>query len=212
MAPKKADRGFSLIELAIAITIIGLIFAAAFKGGPYLIMSSKVSSSISLINDLSDATRLFKSQYHYLPGDMPSATTRINSSTGNGNGDGDVDLDERMLVAEHLHLVGQIKRAGNTSTNAPFESPFGRAWIISAALARGNSSPCTGSPTSSTSVPVNTTSPQPYTRNVALLEALPGEAAFAIDNKLDDGNYNSGSIRGSADYSSTIVSCLAVAL
>lgn len=206
----KNSRGFTLVEMAIVITVIGLILAAVFKGGPFMITSSKIHSTMTLISDVEFSIRNFKTQYHYLPGDMPNATNLIPNTTNNGDGDGVIELSEVMFVSEHLFAAELIKNNGDSSINSPFSTSYGRAWLIASAVARSNTSPCTGGAGSSTAVPVDTTSPQPYAQHVVLLESLPGEVALAIDTKLDDGNYNAGKIRGSNSYSDTFTTCLAV--
>lgn len=199
---KNKCSGFTLLEMTVVLVIIGILMGVIYKGSSSSIQSAQIHDAVTLVGDLSAASKEFKARYHYLPGDMPTATTDIAGATANGNGDGVIGTDEVMLVSEQLFLAGFTKGGvGDLATSAPFQTKFGRAWLVSAALARNNSSPC--------GTAIDNTAPSPNVQNVILLEKLNGDVALAIDNKLDNGIYNSGNVRASSAYTAT-VACLGV--
>lgn len=99
------NAGFSLVEMAIAIVIIGLLLGGILVGQD-MVRSSELKSVISDKEDYLIAMRLFEEKHGYLPGDFPAAITlwgaadptpatcQITASTGiescNGNGDGKI--------------------------------------------------------------------------------------------------------------------------
>ena len=199
-------RGFTLIELSVVLIIIGILLAAGYNRYESSINSAKIVDTVSILNNLSSATKEYKAKFRSLPGDDPTASTSMSglAATENGNGNGEVEIAELMLVSKHLSIAGITKGGqGNLLMAAPFSGQFGRIWIVSAALATSGNSPCSGG------TPVNNSTPLSNARNVVLFENLPGDVAMAIDQKLDDGVFNTGNIRGSAIYGTTVVPCLA---
>ncbi len=61
-------KGFTLIELAIALMVIGLILAMAMKGRT-LVETAEIKSDINNVNKMTAAIVTFISKYNRLPGD-----------------------------------------------------------------------------------------------------------------------------------------------
>ena len=82
---KNKFSGFTIIEMAVVLVIIGILMGTIYKGSSSSIKSAQIHDAVSLIGDLSAGVKEFKARYHYLPGDMPTATTDIAGATANGN-------------------------------------------------------------------------------------------------------------------------------
>jgi prepilin-type N-terminal cleavage/methylation domain-containing protein len=65
----KKQNGFTLIELAIVIVIIGLLVAGVLQGQS-LIQSSRINSTVSKVQNYNAAVNTFKGKYNALPGDI----------------------------------------------------------------------------------------------------------------------------------------------
>lgn len=121
-------RGFTLVELAIVITIIGLLIGGVLKGQE-LLENARVNATVSDLKAYSAAVTTFRDIYKATPGDMSNATNFITGCTaGNNcvNGGGDsvlgtnstsdwyqiVDMaiaTESVQFWKHLALAGLMK-------------------------------------------------------------------------------------------------------
>lgn len=89
---RKFQSGFTLVELAVAMTIIGLLIGGVLKG-QQLIFNARVQRVIKDISAYTTALAAFEDKYDQLPGDMRTASRRLpgctganNCSDGSGNG------------------------------------------------------------------------------------------------------------------------------
>lgn len=90
----KFKKGFTLIEIAIALVVVGLIISGIIAGSSIL-DSFKVTSEISKVKEFRSAVNAFKDKYDDLPGDFDEATDYFDSFSGlaDGNGDGKILTD-----------------------------------------------------------------------------------------------------------------------
>lgn len=64
-------KGFTLIELSIVLVIIGLLIGGILAAQS-MISTSKITATISQIQQFDAGVMNFKTKYHYLPGDAPA--------------------------------------------------------------------------------------------------------------------------------------------
>ena len=73
---QRATSGFTLVELAIVMTIIGLLIAGILKG-QQLIENARVAATVSQIRAYEAALTTFRDTYGALPGDILNANDKI---------------------------------------------------------------------------------------------------------------------------------------
>ena len=183
---KHQQSGFTLVEIAIVLVIIGLLLGGVLKGQE-LINSAKAKSYAQDFRTIQSALYGFQDRYKGIPGDLAGANTKINGATlaagtlGDGKIDGVWDTvtltNESCLAWQHLRLAGFL--AGNTINNCATGSAYlqtnadgGRIGISSTMHITG----MTGS------------------YNICS-DGVLGRIAKQLDIQLDDGVSNTGSFR-----------------
>ena len=127
---RSQNQGFTLIEIAIVLVIIGLLLGGVLKGQE-LITSARVRNLISQQDGIKAAFFGFQDRFRAFPGDYTAATTNIAGMStaacgaGNGNGNGQIEATgansfETVLAWEHLSKSGFIT---GTYTCAATEGP-----------------------------------------------------------------------------------------
>ncbi len=76
MKKTTTQKGFTLVELAIVMTIIGLLIGGILKGQE-LILNARVTATIAQIRAYEAAVTTFRDSFAAMPGDMPNAQTRL---------------------------------------------------------------------------------------------------------------------------------------
>ncbi len=80
----QTQKGFTLVELAIVMTIIGLLIGGILKGQE-LMLNARVTATIAQVRSYEAAATTFRDSYASLPGDMVAAATRLPGCTANCN-------------------------------------------------------------------------------------------------------------------------------
>lgn len=189
------DRGFTLIEMAIVMVIIGLLLSAVLKGKE-LITNARVRNVITQQGDIRTAFHGFQDRYHALPGDYPGAVASRNipNIAANIGGDGNgvisnTSANEQTIAWVHLSQAGFLSASYHmtTPTNAASEANTPRnAYNAYLQLTQDNNF-----------ATVTGATPATARLNLKTGNAVPAEVLAEIDRKIDDGN----AVRGSFRYS-----------
>ena len=175
----KQQSGFTLVEIAIVLVIIGLLLGGVLKGQE-LITQAKIKNIANDFNGMSAAVYAYQDRYKKLPGDDNGASARW----GGTNGDGDVAVGSGSLAAAQTCAVG------TTGENCAFWNHLRRAGFI-AGQADSNESPQNAAG--------GTLTVQQGALGLSGLVVcstnLLGKIANAIDAQFDDGVPNTGTVR-----------------
>ncbi|HSH54904.1 MAG TPA: prepilin-type N-terminal cleavage/methylation domain-containing protein [Methylotenera sp.] len=180
---KKQQTGFTLIELAIVLVIIGLLLGGVLKGQE-LINSAKVKNMSTDFRNIPVYIYGYQDKFKALPGDDRQATAH-NGSTTQGNGNGQIEGvwnsedegEESVMFWEHVRKAGlapggtDIADAADTGFY-PTNADGGRVGV-------------------STVLPIQGQSGAYFMCSAGIL----GKYAKQIDTTIDDGLSNGGSLR-----------------
>jgi prepilin-type N-terminal cleavage/methylation domain-containing protein len=181
---RQQQRGFTLIEIAIVLVIIGLLLGGVLKGQE-LITQAKIKNVANDMNGVSVAIYAYQDRYKRLPGDDNGATARWTTIALNqGNGNSQIagtynsvnDADETRAFWSHLRFAGLISGPTDTVANAsaqPTNAAGGITGVQQGALSLGGLVVCSGK--------------------------LPAKIAQAVDSQFDDGVAGTGSVRAIVD-------------
>src|SRR3989441_11126607 len=82
------QQGFTLVEIAIVLVIIGLLLGGILKGQE-MITQAKIKNIVNDFNGVTVAVTSYQDRYRAIPGDDRNASTRWTvQAPASGNGDG----------------------------------------------------------------------------------------------------------------------------
>ncbi len=187
--PGSRQSGFTLIEIAIVLVIIGLLLGGVLKGQE-LINTARVRALNNNIDGITSAWFSFSDRYRAFPGDYNNAANNLPGVNNNGDGDGLIDNNERGLVWTHLQAAGYITgsypdgAAGTPpdivneyacSTDVCPDNGYGRGMVIN----RGALQQTGGSDS----------------HELLTGRAIPSDVLAELDRKVDDGTAGAGSMQ-----------------
>jgi len=186
--PKSQTSGFSLVEIAIVLVIVGLMLGGVFKGQE-LIDSARVRSMASEVDGIRTAWYSFQDRYRALPGDFQAAGTQIDSAAASGNGNGRIDDNaERAGVWQQLSLAGFI-----TGSYDGAHSGIGSAGDVDCKPSTCPKNPFNGFYKISYSA--QAADEVEPSHEIFTGSQIPVGILAELDRKLDDGKPNSGRFR-----------------
>lgn len=103
----QGEKGFTLVELAVVMIIIGLLIGGILKGQE-MISNAQITATVAQMKGIEAAASTFRDQYDAFPGDMANASTRLVNCAANpcNNGDGDARIDVNVGAAPALANEG----------------------------------------------------------------------------------------------------------
>ena len=180
------QKGFTLIEIAIVMVIIGLLLGGVLKGQE-IIQNAKLKNAINQYNGIIAAAYSYQDRYASLPGDDANASARFGlGSNGNGNGNGTISGNfdtttagaESRLFFQHLRAAGLVKGAADDESQ-PIH-PWGN--VVGVEDNRYNMDGL-----------------------VVCYDDLEGDIAEILDRQNDDGIPNAGTVQGHATQTSYVL-------
>ncbi|MFM9912974.1 MAG: prepilin-type N-terminal cleavage/methylation domain-containing protein [Methylophilaceae bacterium] len=195
----KKQSGFTLIELAIVLVIIGLLLGGVLKGQE-LITNAKVKSMANELKAMQIMVYGYQDKFRALPGDDILVTTHILNSTlattggtaGNAQLEGAwnslTNTDETYLFWQHVRMSGLAQgsplfgTAAQAAAYIPRNSDGGQMGISSMLFFKG----ATGFGISDANFEGTF---------AACTAGITGKLAKQIDVTIDDGNPQTGSVR-----------------
>lgn len=205
----KKQQGFTLIELAIVLVIIGLLLGGVLKGQD-LISGAKAKNMIADFKNAQIFIYAYQDRYRALPGDDAGVTTHVNGATlatapANSQGNGRIEggwnstdtSAESALFWQHVRLAG-LASGPTVTTSADYFPRNAEAGRIGVQSTGNGFTEITG-----------------MTGTYAVCSAnIPGKIAKQIDINLDDGETSTGSVRavgtGTAGGNTNAVTTLTV--
>jgi prepilin-type N-terminal cleavage/methylation domain-containing protein len=183
---RNQQSGFTLVEIAIVLVIIGLLLGGVLKGQE-LITQAKIKNVANDFNGLTAAIYSYQDRYKRLPGDDPGQTRwtvagaalTVAANQGDGNNqiagvyESTTDTNESRKFWLNLRLAGFVSGPTDTIANGsaqPINAAGGIVGAQQGGLGLGGLVICSG--------------------------GLPAKIAQSIDSQFDDGNAITGSVRG----------------
>jgi len=192
---KQVQKGFTLVEIAIVLVIIGLLLGGILKGQE-MITQAKIKNVIADFSGISAAYHGYQDRYRAIPGDDANAAARwagspaVLATSGNGIVEGTynnggvacVATQETCIWWDHLRRSGFVAGSGLLQ---PFNAVTGVIGVQTGI--GGGTGPALGG----------------VSGLLICSATLPDKIAIAVDAQMDDGVPASGSVRAELQTTST---------
>jgi prepilin-type N-terminal cleavage/methylation domain-containing protein len=203
----KQQSGFTLVEIAIVLVIIGLLLGGVLKGQE-LVNSAKVKNIISEFKTTQLLIYGYQDKFKAIPGDDSNAVAHLGAGAtltptaatlSNGRIEG--NFNSVTATDESVAFWQQVRLAGLATGSTDFSS----AAAIAAAVPRNADGGRLGI---QSTAPITTMTGAYFVCS----DAISGKLAKQIDITLDDGNTFTGSVRVTATgYTGTATAAIATA-
>lgn len=184
---KARQGGFTLVEIAIVLVIIGLLLVGVLQGQE-MIENSKIKNLVNNMKGVQAAYYAYQDRYQAVPGDDLLASTRFTGAdNGGGNSliSGSFDsvatpaaANESTSFWQHTRMAGLMTGTATAAVALPPANNLGGVLGVQSDNALGSTYGIVG--------------------NVVCASNVPWRTALSIDAQLDDGNSATGKVRAGA--------------
>jgi len=191
---KSQQSGFTLVEIAIVLVIIGLLLGGVLKGQE-LVNSAKVKNLANDFRAISSFVYAYQDRFRATPGDDAAANTHLNGGVNattpaggignariNGAWNTNTNSDEAFMFWQHVRLAGLATGTPATAdaNYIPRNAEGGRIGVTGDPILTAPATPFPGS-------------------FYVCSQGIQGRFARQIDTTIDDGNTTTGTVRAIAD-------------
>lgn len=185
---KRQQAGFTLVEIAIVLVIIGLLLGGVLKGQE-LINSAKVKNLAGDFKNIPVFIYGYQDKFKALPGDDIAAASHVTGATDPGNGNGIIEggwnssttTDESVNFWQHVRLANLAPGPTTVAGTGDYIPKNAVGGIIGVTNSGATNSPIT--------------LPIPLRGSYIICSgSIPGKFAKQLDTTLDDGNTAAGSM------------------
>ena len=188
------NRGFTLIEIAIVLVIIGLLLGGVLKGQE-LINNARVKSFANDFRNIPVFIYAYQDRFRAIPGDDQLVTTHVGATAtvattpagtlGNGQINGAwnsaTTTDESCLFWQHIRLANLAPGTTTVTCNAAYYPSNASGGQIGIQSSNGFAT---------------ITLPTPMTGTYIICSShISGQFVLQLDTLLDDGNPQTGAMR-----------------
>lgn len=185
---KAVQKGFTLVEIAIVLVIIGLLLGGILKGQE-MITQAKIKNVVADFSGISAAYYGYQDRYRAIPGDDPNAATRWATApaaiAGDGNGvvagayNATCPTTAATGTAESCLWWDDLRRAGFVAGNGP-KQPFNAVTgLLGVQTGDASGAAALGG----------------FSGLIVCSANLPDKIATAVDTQMDDGVPDKGTVR-----------------
>ncbi|MFA6921596.1 MAG: prepilin-type N-terminal cleavage/methylation domain-containing protein [Gallionella sp.] len=196
---KSPQSGFTLIELAIVLVIIGLILGAVLKGQE-MINNARAKSVVNDLRGISAAYYSYYDRYKAIPGDDNTPANHLGQAAFAGNGNGVITgayTDTAAIIATESQAFWQHTRMSG---------------FLTGSILAATTFPSTNAMGGLLGVEGGTANVYGMIGNVVCAGSIPWRIAQAVDILLDDGNSDAGTVRTGATGAANLATAAAASV
>jgi prepilin-type N-terminal cleavage/methylation domain-containing protein len=183
------QQGFTLVEIAIVLVIIGLLLGGILKGQE-MITQAKIKNVVADFSGISAAYYGYQDRYRAIPGDDSGAAARwltpVVATSGDGNGVVGGTYNNGgaacVVAVESCSWWDHLRRAGFVAGSGVLQ-PFNAVTGV-LGVQTGDGAVVTGPALGG------------FSGLIICSAGLPDKIAIAVDTQMDDGLVGTGTVRG----------------